>query len=185
MLSQDYSHWRFLAGIGPKTEFRDFPEPEEAYDHVILTLPRSKPRLEMMLDCIRSILSDAGKIWLLGENNAGIRSSAARLENGFGKARKFDSARHSCLFEATNPKPLPAFNAGNYKRLWSLDEGSGGLRLCSWPGVFAHGRLDGGTQMLMEVLPSLAPFGSVLDFGCGCGVISAWLNKIDPAARFT
>jgi 16S rRNA (guanine1207-N2)-methyltransferase len=44
----------------------------------------------------------------------------------------------------------------------------------SFPGVFAHGRIDEGTRHLLEVL-QLRSGARALDVGCGNGVIGAWL----------
>jgi 16S rRNA (guanine1207-N2)-methyltransferase len=44
----------------------------------------------------------------------------------------------------------------------------------SFPGVFAHGRIDEGTWHLLEAL-ALPSGARALDVGCGNGVIGAWL----------
>ena len=49
----------------------------------------------------------------------------------------------------------------------------GPLELCALPGVFAAGRLDEGTSMLLPHLKYLKDRRRVLDWGCGCGVIAA------------
>ena len=50
------------------------------------------------------------------------------------------------------------------------------LTWTSWPGLFAHGRLDTGTAFLLEQLPD--PGGArALDFGCGVGVIGEVLRR--------
>jgi 16S rRNA (guanine1207-N2)-methyltransferase len=41
----------------------------------------------------------------------------------------------------------------------------------SYPGVFAHGRLDPGTRLLLDCLPPLPPRSRVLDYGCGSGMV--------------
>jgi 16S rRNA (guanine1207-N2)-methyltransferase len=43
----------------------------------------------------------------------------------------------------------------------------------SYPGVFAAGRVDEGTALLIGALPSLESGARVLDYGCGSGVIAA------------
>jgi 16S rRNA (guanine1207-N2)-methyltransferase len=63
------------------------------------------------------------------------------------------------------------------------------LRMVSLPGAFAHGRLDAGTELLLQVMAGLKgnnrPSGSVLDFACGIGVIGMSLKAHDPALELT
>lgn len=185
IISQDLISCNYLLDSGANTRFQDFPDLEEKFDHVILSLPRGKPRLEMLLNFAGYVLNTDGRIWLLGENKAGIRSAFSRLEERYSQVSKVDSARHCCLFEAKHPRTSVDFNPADYATSWRLDKNYGSLHICSLPGVFAEGRLDAGTEMLLETLPSLAPFGSVLDFGCGCGIISALMAKLDPDACIT
>jgi 16S rRNA (guanine1207-N2)-methyltransferase len=49
--------------------------------------------------------------------------------------------------------------------------------------VFAAGRIDEGTALLLTALPALAPRARVLDFGCGSGVISAAALASEPTLR--
>ncbi|MDX1461395.1 MAG: class I SAM-dependent methyltransferase, partial [Xanthomonadales bacterium] len=53
----------------------------------------------------------------------------------------------------------------------------------SYPGVFAHGRLDEGTSLLLEALQQLGPRGRTLDFASGCGVLGAFLGISNPDAE--
>jgi 16S rRNA (guanine1207-N2)-methyltransferase len=50
----------------------------------------------------------------------------------------------------------------------------------SYPGIFAAGRLDEGTMLLLGVLPALAAGARVLDYGCGSGVIGAAALALQP-----
>ena len=54
----------------------------------------------------------------------------------------------------------------------------------SIPGVFNHGGLDAGTKMLLENV-TIIKQGSVLDFGCGAGLIATFLGLQNPALNFT
>jgi 16S rRNA (guanine1207-N2)-methyltransferase len=45
-------------------------------------------------------------------------------------------------------------------------------------GVFARGRLDKGTRVLLEHVPEPTAGGDLLDLGCGWGPISLWLATI-------
>jgi 16S rRNA (guanine1207-N2)-methyltransferase len=50
----------------------------------------------------------------------------------------------------------------------------------SYPGVFAAGRVDEGTSLLIGALPPLRPGDRVLDYGCGSGVIGAVALVAEP-----
>ena len=186
LFSQDYPAWLRLKEAGANADFGDFPEPDTVTaGHLVLTLPRSKRRLDMMLNSARSLLPGNGRLWLAGENRAGIKSSPKLLENWFGRVRKLDSARHCSLYEALDPVTQNPFNAGDYQCEWRLDHKGFKLNIRSWPGVFAHGKLDEGTRLLLDQLPGLRIKGSVLDFGCGCGVIAACLATAFPETDIT
>jgi len=49
------------------------------------------------------------------------------------------------------------------------------LRLTSNSGVFSHGHVDEATDLLLKHIPPLQ--GSLLDLGCGCGVVGVALGK--------
>jgi 16S rRNA (guanine1207-N2)-methyltransferase len=49
-------------------------------------------------------------------------------------------------------------------------------------GVFAHGHLDAGTDLLLRSLPPV-PSGEIVDVGCGYGAIAVTLALRNPDAR--
>ena len=49
-------------------------------------------------------------------------------------------------------------------------------------GVFARGRLDAGTSLLLRSNPPLVSSGDVLDLGCGAGPIAMTMARRSPAA---
>jgi 16S rRNA (guanine1207-N2)-methyltransferase len=49
-------------------------------------------------------------------------------------------------------------------------------------GVFARGRLDAGTGLLLREAPAPSATGHLLDLGCGSGAIALTLAKRSPAA---
>ncbi len=93
---------------------------------------------------------------------------------------KLDNARHCTLYEAVGPLQEAAFDHVNYKMSWPLECGDHRhINIHSYPGVFAHGRLDAGSALLLEALAGLPLSGKVLDFACGAGVIGCFI-----AARY-
>jgi 16S rRNA (guanine1207-N2)-methyltransferase len=63
-----------------------------------------------------------------------------------------------------------------------LDIGGVALELTTDAGVFARGRLDKGTRVLLEHAPEPAD-GDLLDLGCGYGPVAVTLARRAPAAR--
>jgi 16S rRNA (guanine1207-N2)-methyltransferase len=51
----------------------------------------------------------------------------------------------------------------------------------SYPGLFASGRLDDGTALLLDALETLPTGARVLDYGCGSGVIGAAALAREPS----
>lgn len=156
---------------------------------IIIFQPREKALLELLLDLARALLAPDGTLWLVGENRAGIKSAGKRLSGYFAQWRKLDSARHCTLFRATSPLDGGAFDLERHVAQWPLQIAGKTLRMHSLPGVFAHGRLDAGTQLLLETLhaPPLAGAisGKVLDFACGSGVIAVALGASNPETELT
>jgi len=58
-----------------------------------------------------------------------------------------------------------------------------GLGLWSQPGVFSWDRIDAGTALLLEHLPSLSGRGA--DFGCGIGILAAAVLSSKKVERIT
>lgn len=148
---------------------------------VIVFQPREKDRLEMLLHYLSSRLPPQACIWLVGENQAGIRSAGKRLDTYFSQVSRLDNARHGKLFRAAHPAPPGPFKLEAYLQTWTLDRGGQALKLVSLPGTFAHGRVDSGTAFLLDYLASQAALdGSLLDFGCGTGVIGLTALQRNP-----
>ncbi|MGH3321622.1 MAG: class I SAM-dependent methyltransferase [Streptosporangiaceae bacterium] len=57
------------------------------------------------------------------------------------------------------------------------------LRLATDSGVFSADRVDPGTRVLLETVPSPPPEGDLLDLGCGYGPIALTMAARTPHAR--
>lgn len=66
-----------------------------------------------------------------------------------------------------------------------LDLGLEGVQLVSYPGVFSGKRLDDGTRLLLDNLPSVADSPEVIDLGCGSGALGMAIALQDPTAHIT
>ncbi len=144
----------------------------------VLFLPKSRELTDYLLTALAARLGAGGDLFLVGEKRAGIERAARQL-GAFGAPVKLDSARHCQLWQATVAAPVAAPDLEAQAECFELALDDGPLRVVSLPGVFSHGRLDRGSALLLRHLDGL-PRGALLDYGCGAGVLGAWLKRRYP-----
>jgi 16S rRNA (guanine1207-N2)-methyltransferase len=183
--TQDFGDYCWLSDSGGNASFDMLPAAGESFRAVILHLPREKERLVMMLHAVSSWMSADARLWLVGENRAGIKSARRYLEQFFRIVVKMDSARHCVLLESSESKNERPFNLSEYAAAWQVDFAGQAINIVSLPGVFAHGRLDQGSRLLLNTLATLRPAGKILDLACGSGVIGCSLLAASASAELT
>jgi len=151
----------------------------QQFDNVVVFVSKAKDELEMILDLAESLLAKEGRILLVGEKKGGVAGASKRLIERSDECVKIDSAKHCQLWEATGLADRKGFNIADYMHQFSLTVADVNIEIASLPGVFASGRLDEGTELLLtQNIRRLK--GRTLDFGCGCGVIGTVLKKKNP-----
>lgn len=173
-----------LAGTGAETTgWSRFKErgrpcsawpPEGRFREVWVRMPPSGLEAEMLLHAAVARARDGGAVFLYGANRDGVRSAAKRFPAGAGAPRTL-LAKGGCRVLAatrTGPPPRPD-GLEPWACETTLDWGAGERRWRHYPGVFAFGRLDGGTALLAEHLPRLGPGARLLDYGAGTGIVAA------------
>ncbi|PRD19364.1 UNVERIFIED_CONTAM: rsmC [Trichonephila clavipes] len=136
--------------------------PAGDYRAAVLFLPKSRELADYLLQALAARL--AGKpLYLVGEKRGGIERAAKQLAV-FGNPRKLDSARHCQLWCATVEQVPQQPDLQALAQRYPLQLSDGTLEIVTLPGVFAHGRLDRGSALLLEHLQDL-PSGHLLDFG--------------------
>lgn len=176
-LTHRFWHRRALGG----TPAAPWP-PEGPFGAVLLRIPRAKQELEMALHAGLARLDPGGRVVLYGANDEGARSAARLLQSLAGEAHTVATGGRCRVVAASRPDDVHGFRGR--MEAWRL-EGESPLPglpepWISYPGVFAHGRLDEGTALLVEHLPDLASGARVLDFGSGSGVVGAALLAREP-----
>lgn len=155
------------------------PRPGEAWpsegpwDAATLRLPKGKKAIEMAFHALGSVLSKGGSLYVYGANDEGIKSTPKMLEKLFDEVTTVSTRMKCRLIQARGPK------VGILKR--SLAEWAEHHELLlddqthpwtTYPGLFAKGGVDDATALLLQ---DLEVEGSVLEFGCGTGVLAAGL----------
>jgi 16S rRNA (guanine1207-N2)-methyltransferase len=162
-----------------------WPPEDGPFDAATLRLPKGRESLRMTLHAAVSRIRPGGDLWLYGSNDEGVRSAGALLESVLGEVRTVETRAHCRIWRGTRDAASgdlrPALSDWESHFTAELPGGAG--RVLSYPGLFAHGRLDGGTLLLVGSLPGKLPGPRVLDFGCGAGVIALALRQCFPAVE--
>ncbi|KAB2910578.1 MAG: class I SAM-dependent methyltransferase [Hyphomicrobiaceae bacterium] len=151
------------------------------FDAALLRLPKAKDEVEMAVHAVLGALAPAGRLILYGGNDEGIRSAAAMLGALCGSIGTLAVRGHGRVVAAGAAgaaalrTPLSA-----WRTVVPLTIGGIARDWVAYPGIFAAGRLDEGTALLIGALPRLAAGARVLDYGCGSGLIAAAALAAEP-----
>ncbi len=155
--------------------------PESSFDQAVVFVPKSKELLNYILHNLVSRLPIGASIFLVGEKKGGVERASKQLQP-FGQAIKLDSARHCQMWQLTTDKTVVAKPLAEWVQQYPVETPAGELTICALPGVFSQNKLDIGTAVLLPYLKQVTS-GKIADFGCGAGVISAYLSKLNPKNR--
>jgi len=156
--------------------------PSAEYSAGVLFLPKSRELTEHLMQELAAKIP-SGLLFMVGEKRAGAERAAKQLAT-FGRTSKVDSARHCQLWRCEVTQKPEALGLDTAEKVFTVEAIGQSIAVHSLPGVFSHGRLDLGTQLLLECLDGL-PAGHYLDFGCGAGVVGSFLKKRYPDAEVT
>lgn len=154
--------------------------PSAEYSAGVLFLPKSRELTEYLMQELAAKIP-SGLLFMAGEKRAGVERAAKQLAT-FGRTSKVDSARHCQLWRCEVTQKPEALELDAAEKVFTVESVGQSIAVHSLPGVFSHGRLDLGTQLLLECLDGL-PAGHYLDFGCGAGVVGSFLKKRYPDAE--
>ncbi|WP_337878566.1 class I SAM-dependent methyltransferase [Rheinheimera sp.] len=148
--------------------------PDQHFDSLLIFHPKSKEQLPALLQQLKAVAKADSLCFLVGDNKGGIKSLPALADKIGVKVYKLDNAKHCLWFELDHLSELQPVPTGFLQ--FQLKSGNTEFVVCSQPGVFNHGKLDLGTRLLLEHLGHVQK-GKVLDFGCGAGIVGAYLKK--------
>lgn len=187
LVTFDYSAYRLhesllaAPAMSLKPRFTAAYDPGPVHDVAVMYLQKGGELNDLMAAMTARAVRPGGAVFLVGENKAGIRSSADVVERRIGAIESSVSARHSVLYRAElDEKRTGPVALREWEREFEVESGGARLTIISLPGVFSHGRLDGGTRFLLDHLPGDIG-GQILDFGSGSGVIAAVVKALHPS----
>ncbi|MGN5763693.1 methyltransferase [Acinetobacter calcoaceticus] len=152
--------------------------PQASFDQVVIFVPKSKELLNYILHVVVSHLKLEQNVFLVGEKKGGVERAAKQLQP-YGKTLKLDSARHCQFWQMKIEKTEQLKPLEHWLKSYTVQIDQDQLKVCALPGVFSQDHLDVGTAVLVPYL-SQVKSGKIADFGCGAGIISAYLAKLNP-----
>jgi len=150
--------------------------PEKTFDCLVLFLPKSRPLIEMVFAMLSQCLEPGASVYVVGANDAGIKSATKHVRAAFGEIVSSDAARHCTVYEAKKEVAGPEVTLASFEHSFTYE----GMPLKSFPGVFGLGRVDDGSKLLLKGM-NVPSKGRVLDVGCGDGFLGAVLKLKSPA----
>ncbi len=138
----------------------------------------------MLLHAAAARIEHGAQLYLFGAGNEGIRSAGRHFPAGTAPPSPVLIKRHCRVLASTRTAAPPREDGlDSWEIRTSIDWGAGEREWTFYPGMFASGRVDPATALLIEHLPPVAGAARVLDFGAGTGVIAAAMLAGSPGAR--
>lgn len=180
-------HWDRTARRGSGRVARAWLPDDGPYALAALRLPTSWEAFEMAVHASLGVLEPGGRLLVYGANDEGVRSAPRRLEPLVGRVGTLAVGGHARLLGAVRPASVEGLRPAlaDWRELVRLELPWGAADWVSYPGVFAHGRLDPGTALLLEHLPPFDDGCRVLDYGAGTGVLGAGVRHATAEVDLT
>ncbi len=145
----------------------------------------SKDLMTMQLAMLAETLAVGTPVLAYGPGDSGIASARRLMSDNYDRIEKIAFGSHAQLWRADLAQARPARGLKAWEQNTTVEAGDQVFRLVSLPGVFSYRELDEGTRLLLDTIPLLPARARVHDFGCGCGVIGAWLKLRQPTLDLT
>ena len=154
------------------------------HDMAIIHFPKSKAEFSFTLAMLAESMTDDATLVIVGENKGGVKSAEKLGIDYLEYCNKVDSARHCLMFIGEYKSETPRFELQQFYKHYQIQVQEKSLKIAALPGVFSQNALDKGTEILLAHLPDIIT-GKVLDFGCGAGVIAAYIGTVYPQTKLT
>jgi len=179
-----FSDYRYFSELNDQLTtstrlFTDNYQGDKKFDLLLIFVPKAKQETQYLLANLAPHLEQGAAIILVGEKKCGIKSAGSLLKPYASHINMLDSARHCSLLYCELTSPVTDFKQEDWIKTYTVKVNDVALEICSLPGVFSHGELDKGTELLLQHLPQDLK-GNLLDFGCGAGVIGCYIQTIYP-----
>jgi 23S rRNA (guanine1835-N2)-methyltransferase len=152
--------------------------PGKVFDLVLIKTPKSHALLEFQLRLLKPSIDASTKIIAAGMSRSIHNKTLQLFENIIGPTTTSLAWKKSRLIFATPDLSLEVALANSTDRF--VLETNRTFNISSHANVFSRGRLDEGSQLLIEHMPVDEQYRDIADLGCGngvLGIIATSLNK--------
>lgn len=185
--TQFHTYLRLKNSHRAQVSFSLLPEAEfyVGMDTLIYYWPKTKSEAQFQLSYLLHNMPKGSDIFIVGENRTGVKSVEALLAD-FGTIQKIDSARRCGLYHFQAESRL-AFELSQWWLTYHLTIDNHDIEVKSLPGVFSQKGLDAGSELLLNALLDRQDIvkGQVLDVGCGSGILSTVIGKLNKDVDLT
>lgn len=185
--TQFHTYLRLKNSHRAQVSFSLLPDAEfyVGMDTLIYYWPKTKSEAQFQLSYLLHNMAKGSDIFIIGENRTGVKSVEALLAD-FGTIQKIDSARRCGLYHFQAESRL-AFELSQWWLTYHLTIDNHDIEVKSLPGVFSQKGLDAGSELLLNALLERQDIvkGQVLDVGCGSGILSTVIGKLNPDVDLT
>ncbi|MCF6289093.1 MAG: methyltransferase [Proteobacteria bacterium] len=150
------------------------------YDYVLIKLPKTLDYLRYFLTKIRLHIDDNTKVIVAGMIKFMPKTVWQALEDLLGNTTTSLAKKKARLIFVKVEKniqqtPFPT----------SFQLKNSNLKIFNHANVFSKQSLDIGTRFLLQNLPKLADIKTIIDLGCGNGIVGLHLTQQYPQAQIT
>ena len=151
---------------------------------VLIKLPKSLAMLEDQLHRIRPLLDEESIIIAAAMTRHVHLSTLQLFENIIGPTSSSRARKKSRLIFSQLDTSLPV-NNNPYPKSFELPYELDGIRLAikNHAAVFSQDKLDPGTRLFIENIPVAEHYKTIVDLGCGNGVLGLMAAITNPSAR--
>lgn len=167
------------------------PAADGTFDVVLLPAPQGRVFSRLLILSAYTALRPGGRLYLAGPNRGGIKSVIADTAELFGNAEVIAYKKGNRVALAVKPHlrtdlpeafAIPGLARGTFYEFNVTVRGET-FHIRSKPGVFSWDHLDDGTAMLLDAMIEVRKTATVLDLGCGYGIIGLVAAKLASAGH--
>lgn len=176
---------RHLSALRPLLSADLAELPDEPFDLCVINLESYANRVYLLILLWQAAarLKPGGSIFLVGANDGGVRSLEKRLRDAWGTMSVLAYKKGHRVLQTQPPAELPTLEIeGPAEETVELRGEPFVLTL--HPGVFAGGALDPAAELLAQVA-EFRRSGTVLDLGCGNGILGMLAARLGPKSKVT